>query len=1069
MPARPNAANEPTRRAVLKSAAGAAATISLPLASAAATCCGQDGDAPAGPARGGVIPRDKGWTKEALAELKKRGEQRVYTGQARQTIGMPCGGIGAGQLYVLGDGTLGCWGLDGRRRFSGYGAENYRTFTPERRVAQGLAVAVLDGEQAGELTTLDDAGFESVEFVGEYPAALVRYRRARTRIPIEADLEVFSPFVPLAARDSAWPATVLRLEVRNASDRKIRLRVGGWLENGLSAAVEPPLGVARRCVASHEAGVASVRFDLVAARDGGAERRPTRVLFDFESGTYAGWTVEGDAFGFAPSSGTFPRQQRVSGFTGKFLANSYADDDDLVGKLVSEAFEIDRRFLSFLIGGGAHAGKTCLNLVVDGKAVRTAAGRNDERLERRVWDVREFEGRQAHLEIVDAQRGPWGHVNVDEIALRDDLPDDYVELGPTTLEHGTLALSLAGGGDAAPAGNREQVRDFIRGGGSMPSGAAEAVVAFGRTQLAAVARGCEIEAGATEVLTFFVTWHFPNLHTGQGVMYANWFEDAVDVARRLAPRLEELRGATLRFRDALYRDTTLPWWLVTRLAMPISTLATGTCQWWRNGRFWGWEGVGCCEGTCTHVWNYSQGEAFLFPELARSTRSMQDLGEGFDAATGLVGFRSDRNYAADGQCGTVLKCYREHLLSADDGFLRAHWPRIRQALEYAIAQDRCPPNTRVEGGGATAGAGGAGAPVGEADGIIENSQHNTFDINFEGPNTFVGSLYLAALRAGAEMAERMGEEGLAARYRAIADRGREWTEEHLFNGEYFEQRVPAEAKDRWQYGAGCLSDQVFGQSWAHMLNLGHLYEPGKVRSALEAVYRYNWAPDVDALNRVHPPERWFARPGEGGLFTCTWPRGGRPGEPVRYRDEVWTGIEYQVAAGMMWEGLVDEALTIVRAIDERYDGTKHNPWNEVECGDHYARAMASWGAYLALCGFRYDGPAGRMSFVPRIGPEEFAAFFSAAEGWGTIRQKREARRQVQSVEVKHGRLRISTLAGELPDGAGDARATIEVRRGAEVLSRQVAQRVGAVTRAVAVTVPDVVLETGDAMVVEYAW
>jgi hypothetical protein len=451
------------------------------------------------------------------------------------------------------------------------------------------------------------------------------------------------------------------------------------------------------------------------------------------------------------------------------------------------------------------------------------------------------------------------------------------------------------------------------------------------------------------------------------------------------------------FCDTYYRKTTLPWWLTSRLMMPNSTLATGTSQWWRNGRFWGWEGVGCCSGTCTHVWNYAQGHAWLIPELARSTRSMQDLGEGFDSATGLVGFRSNRAFAADGQAGTILKCYREHLTSPDGSFLEAHWPRIKMALEYLIGRDK------------------------NADGIIENSQHNTFDINFFGPNTFVGSLYLAALRAGQRMADLMGESQTAERYRSIAEAGAEWTSKNLFNGEFFGQHVPTDAEYEWQYGPGCLSDQVFGQNWAHSLDLGYVYPVEQVRSALSSVFKYNWAADIGPQSEVHKPERWFARAGDGGLFTCTWPRGGRPDKPVRYRDEVWTGIEYQAAAGMAWEGLVDEALLIIRAIDERYDGLTHNPYNEVECGDHYARAMASWGVLLALSGFSYDGPKKRIGFVPRVQRDDFACFFTSATGWGTITQRRKDNRQENSVEPAWGPVDVQEFATELPRGAGDVR------------------------------------------------
>jgi hypothetical protein len=319
--------------------------------------------------------------------------------------------------------------------------------------------------------------------------------------------------------------------------------------------------------------------------------------------------------------------------------------------------------------------------------------------------------------------------------------------------------------------------------------------------------------------------------------------------------------------------------------------------------------------------------------------------------------------------------------------------------------------------------------------VIVNSQHNTFDINFVGANTFVGSLYLAALRAGEQMATRVGDADAAARYRKIFEAGRDWSAANLFNGEYYEQQLPPDSQAAYQYGGGCLSDQLFGQNWARVLGLGDLYPNEQVRKALQAVYQYNWAPDVGPLNQSHPPERWFARPGEGGLFTCTWPRGGRPETPVRYRDEVWTGIEYQVAAGLAWEGLVDEAAVMVRAIDERYDGSKHNPWNEVECGDHYARAMASWGVLLALAGFEFDGPAGRIGFAPRVQADDFRCFFVAGTAWGVIDQSRSQGGQRNGIRVEWGSLTLREVVIELPEDWKDAEAAPGLRAGVADLQR----------------------------------
>jgi hypothetical protein len=138
---------------------------------------------------------------------------------------------------------------------------------------------------------------------------------------------------------------------------------------------------------------------------------------------------------------------------------------------------------------------------------------------------------------------------------------------------------------------------------------------------------------------------------------------------------------------------------------------------------------------------------------------------------------------------------------------------------------------------------------------------------------------------------------------------------------------------------------------------------------------------------------------------------------VLYRDEVWTGIEYQVAGHMAWERMTTEALAICRGVHDRYQPAKHNPYNEVECGDHYARAMASHGVFLALCGFEYHGPRGQLGFAPRLAADDFRAAFTAAEGWGTISQRRQGKQQTQGIAVLWGKLRLTSLTFELPEGA----------------------------------------------------
>jgi len=312
---------------------------------------------------------------------------------------------------------------------------------------------------------------------------------------------------------------------------------------------------------------------------------------------------------------------------------------------------------------------------------------------------------------------------------------------------------------------------------------------------------------------------------------------------------------------------------------------------------------------------------------------------------------------------------------------------------------------------------------------MEGVQHNTYDIEFYGPNTLCGSLYLGALLAAERMAKIVGDAAAAAAYRQLFEKGSKWADSNLFNGEYYEQKVlPDAAKNlpepyrklttdhglddkfpwpKWQYGKGCLSDQMIGQWYASMLGLGNLYDAKKVRRALQSIFRYNWRRD---LTDHACSLRLYAMRDEAGLIVCTWPKGGRPGFPLAYyADEVWCGIEYQVASHLIYEGLTDEGLAVALGARERHRGARRNPWDEFECGHHYSRSMASYALLLALSGFSYNAAEGRMGFAPRVCANDFRAFWSVGSGWGVYAQKAAARRWTFSVEAKYGSLALKEL------------------------------------------------------------
>jgi hypothetical protein len=435
---------------------------------------------------------------------------------------------------------------------------------------------------------------------------------------------------------------------------------------------------------------------------------------------------------------------------------------------------------------------------------------------------------------------------------------------------------------------------------------------------------------------------------------------------------------------------------------------------------------------CTHVWNYEQALAFLFPSLERTMREtdfLENTGpDGSMAFRTLLPMGKARwafRPAADGQMGSILKLYREWQVSGDDAFLRRLWPAARRALEFAWTSWDA-----------------------DRDGVMEGEQHNTYDIEFYGPNSMMGTLYLGALQAGARLAAAAGDGAAARTYQDLFARGRARLEE-LWNGAYYVQRVPpvdqirptepnpkqgwhapavVDGKVRYQYGEGCLSDQLLGEWLATVAGLGPLLDPERVRQTLASIYLHNFRHDfVEHANA----QRLYALEDEKGLLLCSWPRGGRPELPFVYADEVWTGIEYQVAAHLIYSGQVAEGLAIVRGVRDRYDGRRRNPWNEVECGAHYARALASWSLVLALSGYSWSAPEGRLGFAPRVNARDFRCFFSTGSGWGSFAQRVSARGHEATLDVRHGSLRLDALA--LRDDAslgGDATVVAVVEPGA---------------------------------------
>jgi non-lysosomal glucosylceramidase len=556
----------------------------------------------------------------------------------------------------------------------------------------------------------------------------------------------------------------------------------------------------------------------------------------------------------------------------------------------------------------------------------------------------------------------------------------------------------------------------------------------------AVCQQRTIPAGGSAEFTFLLAWHFPNRTPewcgwdfppgeGQTIIgnhYATRFKDAWAVAEYTATNLPSLEKRTRTFADA-FAASTLPAAVKEAASANLSTLATTTCFRTADGEFHGFEGSddhrGCCFGNCTHVWNYETATAFLFPSYARSLRQAA-FGYSMDEQGGMR-FRQllpdgkERYHiaAADGQMGQIIHAYLDWKLSGDEAWLRMMWPRVKKGVEFAW----------IPGGWDA-----------NRDGVLDGVQHNTYDVEFYGPNPLCGIYYLGALRAAEEMGRAAGDDASANEYRRLFDEGSRWIDANLFRGEFYIQQIRGFRPDQispqlrsgmgsenteqpeYQVGAGCLIDQLLGQYLAHIAGLGPLVSPQHVRTTLDSIYRYNYKRSLVDHDTV---QRTYALNDEAAVVVCDYGKAPRPHIPFPYYAEAWTGLEHSTAALMFYSGMIPQGVEYVENLRARYDGVKRNPWDEAECGHHYARAMSSWSSVVALSGFHYEGDRAHVIALPRLPHENFQCFWATGTGWGTYSLKRTQSGTVQFT--------IKTLAGALPCksctfAAPGSRATVQV-------------------------------------------
>ena len=568
-----------------------------------------------------------------------------------------------------------------------------------------------------------------------------------------------------------------------------------------------------------------------------------------------------------------------------------------------------------------------------------------------------------------------------------------------------------------------------------------------------------VHPGEKKNVRFVISWNFPNcqnywdanaveLAKKAGIeptwknYYATLWKDSKESGVYALKNIKRLNSETLLFKNALF-GSDLPVDALDAISANLSVLKSPSVMRLEDGTFYGWEGcfcnTGCCEGSCTHVWNYAQALPFLFPKLERSMRDAdyhynQQPNGGMPfrlrlplgikhpgGASSAIGSDQGERSCADGLFGNVLKVYRDWKISGDDNWLKELWPAVNKSIEFAW--DETNKDTWDW----------------EKTGVLQGRQHHTLDMELFGPNSWLTGFYLAALKAGSEMADHLGETATAAEYMSLFRKGKAWADAKLFNGEYYcqiidlkDKTIPerfnaageywdAEHKEiKYQIAQGCVIDQVLAQWHATLYGLGEIFDPAQTKKALVAIYKYNFK---KSMRDFPNPCRVYSLNDEQGLVLCEWPEKVlRPSIPLTYSQETFTGNEYATASHMILKGMIKEGMSIVKAVRERYDGEKRNPFNEFECGSNYARSMASYALLNAFSGFSFDMVKGMIGFDPVASgvPDRFRCFFSLASGWGEVYRQNS----FTEIRVLYGRLSVRFI--NLPYLAGKSVRCVEL-------------------------------------------
>lgn len=976
---------------------------------------------------------------------QSRNYNSSYQGSNLNRIAFPMGGMGAGMICLEGTGAISHVSLKHKMEFfnepAAYAAICIKG---EQNIAKVLEGPVPDWKIFGQPGNANGSGrttyglprFESAEFLARFPFGQISLRDKE--IPLDVQLTGWSPFVPNDADASSLPVAALEYQFVNNSDKAVDAVFSYNTANFMK---------------SKQVGRGSMPSDAIRSMENGIvlyqgpiQKAPSSEYYSHSKFTTN--TPDSDK----PVPGLLAEYYPNMEFKGK---STYTTVDLFVNRTFEgfvapdfPAKEFSARWTGQITAPetGEYmfvvSGDDGYRLYINDDLVISKWSQQAETMTSKIVKLEKDKTYNIRLEYFQDKGGAvirFGY------SLYKDTKDDasseaalalFVDEKNVVIDH-----SWFKGGWWDPMtltwDNVQNARLVNNPPQDGSSSGASLFVPF------------KLKPGEQKIIRLKLAWYVPRSEIATGTpdtecvgdaccpadrFYKPWYAARFKNMEELVSYWKEnytmLREKSELFTRAFY-DSDLPAEVIEAVAANLTILKSPTVLRQADGKLWAWEGCtdnsGCCAGSCTHVWNYAQAIPHLFPGLERSLRHteffMSQNKEGHQAFRSNLPISRTSNHtshaAADGQLGGIMKVYREWRISGDNNWLKAIWPNVKQSLDYCI-------NTWDPRG----------------IGVLEEPHHNTYDIEYWGPDGHCSSFYLGALSAAVKIGSFYGED--VSRYQKLLDKGSKYLESNLYNGEYFFQQVKTtglnatfrplegtgsgigyaersakinEQGPKYQYGTGCLSDGVLGFWMANMCGMnGNLVDRKKIQSHLKSVYKYNLKQDLFDHANVQRPT--YALGHEGGLLLCTWPKGNKPILPFVYSDEVWTGIEYQAASHLIWEGFVKEGLEIVRVCRNRYDGKIRNPFDEYECGHWYARALASYGLIEALTGVRYDAVEKTLYINSKIG-SNFRSFLSTNTGFATVGLKNGQ----PFIDVKQGDIRIKKCVV-----SGKEKKTFKIKR-----------------------------------------